>query len=158
MTRRYARGPRGKRVHDARPVNYGPNLTIIGALTLNGLLTTMAIPGATTGDVFLAFITEFLCPVLRPGQFVVMDNLSAHRVDGVAQAIESIGAHLVYLPPYSPDLNPIESAWSKLKNGLRTIGARTIDGLVEAIGRVIPQLTPSDCRGWFNFCGYDPST
>jgi transposase len=158
MTRRYGRGPRGDRVHDARPVNYGDNLTIIGALTLEGIAAAMTITGATTGDVFLAFVRCVLCPALRYGQIVIMDNLAAHKVLGVREAIEEAGASVLYLPPYSPDLNPIESAWSKLKNCLRTTGARSIEALEEAISRALPELRPSDCRGWFKHCGYDPST
>jgi transposase len=158
MAREYGRAPAGQRVHDAKPVNYGNNLTILGALTLRGLEAVMTIPGATTGEVFLAFVQHVLCPVLRKGQVVVMDNLSAHKVAGVREAIEAVGARVLYLPPYSPDLNPIEPAWSKVKNYLRNVGARTIDTLVEAVAAAIRAVTPSDCRGWFQHCGYDPST
>jgi transposase len=158
MTRSYGRGQRGKRVHGAKPVNYGANLTIIGALTLEGIVAAMTIEGATTAEVFLAFVNEILCPTLRRGQVVVMDNLAAHKVPGVREAIEAVGASVLYLPPYSPDFNPIEPAWSKLKNCLRSIGARTIPTLIDAVGTAIRQLTHSDCQGWFSYCGYDPST
>jgi transposase len=158
MSREYGRGPRGDRVHDARPVNYGDNLTILGALTLEGLVAVMTIQGATTGEVFLAFVVQVLAPLLREHQVVVMDNLAAHRAAGVREAIEATGAKLVFLPPYSPDFNPIEPGWSKLKNSLRAAGARTIDTLTDAVGRAMSLITPSDCAGWFTHCGYDPST
>jgi transposase len=158
MARRYGRGRRGRRVHDSKPVNYGPNLTVLGALTLGGMSAAMTIPGATTSDVFLAFVTEVLVPTLREGQVVVMDNLAAHKDARVVAAIEKTGASVLFLPPYSPDLNPIERAWSKLKNYLRGVGARTLDALNEAVGQAIRLLTPSDCRGWFRHSGYDPST
>jgi transposase len=158
MAREYGRAASGERVHDAKPVNYGDNLTILGALTLRGLEAVMTIKGATTGEVFLAYVRQVLCPVLRPGQVVVMDNLSAHKVAGVREAIEEVGARVLYLPSYSPDLNPIEPAWSKLKQCLRTAAARTVDALVLAVGDAIRAIAPPDCRGWFRHCGYDPST
>lgn len=158
MAREYGRAPSGERVHDAKPVNYGDNLTIIGALTLDGLDAVMTITGATTGAVFLAYVRKVLCPVLRPGQIVVMDNLSAHKVAGVREAVEEVGATVLYLPSYSPDLNPIEPAWSKLKQHLRTAAARSIDALIDAIAEGMRAITPRDCRGWFHHCGYDPST
>lgn len=158
MAREYGRGPRGERVHDAKPVNYGENLTILGAIGLGGVVAAMTIPGATTGEVFLAFIREVLVPVLKTGQLVIMDNLSAHKVAGVREAIEGVGARLIYLPPYSPDMNPIEPAWSKLKNTLRNFAARTHDTLNDAVAMAIKLIAPSDCAGWFRHCGYDPST
>lgn len=157
MSRRYGRGRRGRRVHDAKPVNYGENLTILGALTLDGMSAAMTIPGATTTEVFLAFVNEVLVPTLREGMVVVMDNLAAHKAAQVVAAIESTGAKTLFLPPYSPDLNPIERAWSKLKNYLRGVAARTLDALTAAVGDAICLLTPSDCRGWFLHSGYDPS-
>jgi transposase len=158
MSRDYGRGPRGERVHDDRPVNYGENLTILGALTLNGLDAVMTIPGATSGEVFLVYTKEVLVPILRRGQIVIMDNLSAHKVAGVREAIAAAGAFLVFLPPYSPDMNPIEPAWSKLKNCLRSAAARTMDALNDAVAAAMAAITPSDCRGWYRHCGYDPST
>jgi transposase len=158
MARRYGRGQRGKRVHDAKPVNYGPNLTILGAITLQGVSAAMTIPGATTTDVFLEYVRQVLAPTLREGMVVIMDNLAAHRNEQVVAAIEKTGARVLFLPPYSPDLNPIERAWSKLKNYLRGVAARTIDALDEAIGVALKLLTASDCRGWFTHSGYDPST
>jgi transposase len=115
MTRRFGRAPRGKRVHDAVPKNFGKNLTILGALSCRGLEAVMTIEGATDAAVFRAFVTEVLAPTLQPGDIVVMDNLGAHKVDGIQAAIEAAGARLLFLPPYSPDWSPIEPCWSKLK-------------------------------------------
>lgn len=154
MAREYGRAPAGHRVYDARPVNYGDNLTILGGLTRHGIGAAMTITGATTGEVFLAFVREVLCPTLRGGQVVVMDNLSAHKVAGVRESIEAVGARVLYLPPYSPDLDPIEPAWSKLKNCLRNTAARTIDARIEAVGDASRAITPGDCEGWFVHCGY----
>ena len=158
MAREYGRGPRGARVHDARPVNYGQNLTIIGALSTQGMTAVMTIPGAADGDVFLAYTTEVLVPTLRPGQIVVMDNLRAHKVAGIREAIEGAGATLVFLPPYSPDMNPIEPAWSKLKNFLRSMAARSHEALNMSIAQAILAIISSDCFGWFRHCGYHTST
>jgi transposase len=158
MAREYGRAPSGKRVHDAKPASYGENLTIIGAIALGGFQAVMTIPGATTGEVFVAFVEQVLVPVLKPGQVVVMDNLSAHKVAGVQEAIESAGARLLYLPPYSPELNPIEKAWSKLKNILRDIGARSMDALNQAVADALSQITAENCKGWYRCCGYPTST
>lgn len=158
MTRRYGRARRGERVHDAAPINYGENLTMIGALSLSGFEAMMTICGATTTAVFLAFVEQLLVPVLRPGQIVIMDNLSAHKAKSIRQAIEATGARLFFLPPYSPDFNPIEPAWSKLKTYLRGVGARTIDDLNDAIASAMDNTTPANCRGWFQHCGYGSST
>lgn len=158
MSREYGRAPTGKRVHDAKPVNYGENLTILGAITLDGFQAVMTIPGATTGEVFIAYIEQVLVPALKPGQVVVMDNLSAHKVPGVREAIEAAGAEVLYLPPYSPELNPIEKAWSKLKAILRDVGARTLDTLFDAIADALPRITPDNCKAWYRCCGYPTST
>jgi transposase len=157
MSRRFGRSPRGTRAHDARPVNYGENLTILGALNLDGIVAAMTITGATTKDVFLAFVTEVLCPALREGSVVIMDNLAAHRTEEVRAAIETAGSRVLFLPPYSPDLNPIEPAWSKIKTYLRSVGARSIELLERAVGEALRLVTSDDCRGWFRYCGYDLS-
>ena len=120
MTRLYARAPGGRRVHDAVPGGHWKMLTILGAMDHTGMLAAMTVEAATDREVFLAYLEEVLCPKLRPGHVVVMDNLSAHKIDGVRERIEACGAQVLYLPPYSPDLNPIEKAWSKLKTALRT--------------------------------------
>ena len=115
MTRPYAKSLRGSRAHGSKPSRWGENLTMIGALGLRGLVAFMTIFAATDGDVFLAFVRQVLVPELQKGDIVVMDNLSSHKVEGVRQAIEDAGAKLVYLPPYSPDMNPIELCWAKMK-------------------------------------------
>ena len=154
MSREYGRAEAGKRVHDAKPVNYGPNLTIIGAINREGFQAAMTIPGATTGAVFRAYVDQVLVPTLRPGQIVVMDNLASHKVQGVREAIEATGAEVLYLPPYSPDRNPIEKAWSKVKAILRDVGARTLDALFEAICEALPAITSDNCVAWYRCCGY----
>ena len=154
MTRRYARSPRGQRAHGKAPVNYGKNVTLIGAMSLEGIIAPMSVEVATSGDVFKAYLDQVLCPVLRPGQIVVMDNLPAHKVSGVRERIESVGAQLEYLPAYSPDFNPIEQCWSKLKAHLRKVSARTSERLDEAITEAFWSITPSDAAGWFEHCGY----
>jgi transposase len=154
MTREYARAPTGERVHGAAPYNWGDNITMIGALSSSSVLAMMAIPGSADGAVFLAFITQVLVPKLRPGDVVIMDNLSAHKVKGVREAIEAAGATLRYLPPYSPDMNPIESCWSKVKQCIKGAEARTVDALIDAVEVAIDAVTPADARGWFGRCGY----
>ena len=154
MTRRFGRAPRGQRVHDAVPKNWGKNVTILGALSCCGLDAVMTVEGATDAAVFRAFVSEVLAPTLRPGDIVVMDNLGAHKVDGIAMAIQARGARLVYLPPYSPDWSPIEPCWSKLKTCLRAAKARTREALEQVLAGAIELVTPSDARGWFAHCGY----
>lgn len=154
MTRRYGRARRGQRVHDAVPKNWGRNVTVLGSLSCQGLEAVMTIEGATDGAVFRAYVGEVLAPTLKPGDVVVMDNLGAHKVDGIRSAIEASGATLMYLPPYSPDYSPIEPCWSKLKTCLRAIKARTRDALDEALSYVIDTVSASDAKGWFNHCGY----
>jgi len=124
-------------------------LTILGALSTRGMVATMTVEAATDREIFLAYLDRCLCPQLRSGDVVVMDNLSSHKVDGVRQRIEKCGAELLYLPPYSPDLNPIEKAWAKLKQLLRTSKARTKKALDKAISRLLPQLTDEDAKAWF---------
>ena len=119
LTRLYGRAPRGQRAHGHVPHGHWQVLTVIGALTADGVLASMTVAAATDADVFRAYLAEVLCPALRPGQVVVLDNLSAHKAAGVRTLIEERGCRLVYLPPYSPDLNPIEMAWSKMKTWLR---------------------------------------
>lgn len=158
MKSRYARSRRGRRAHDHKPSHWGENVTMIGAIRASGFATMMSLPGPTTGEVFVTFMQEFLAPVLEPGDCVILDNLAAHKVDGVRQAIEKVGATLVYLPPYSPDLNPIEMCWSKVKHFLRKAAARTLDSLNDAIADAMAAVTPADCLGWIRHCGYSPPT
>jgi len=124
-------------------------LTILGAMDHTGLVAAMTVEAATDRDVFLAYLDQVLCQKLRAGHVVIMDNLSAHKVDGVRQRIEACGASLLYLPPYSPDLNPIEKAWSKLKTGLRAVEARTVEALEQAIQHMLPNITHHDAQAWF---------
>jgi transposase len=153
MTRRDGRAPRGERIRDAVPQNYGPNVTMLGALSIQGIEAVMTVDGATDAAVFLASVEHVLAPTLSPGDIVVMANLRAHKVAGVQSMIEGRGAHLLYLPPYSPDLSPIEQAWSKLKTYLRTFKARTREALDAAITHALSLITAEDAQGWFTYCG-----
>ncbi len=127
---------------------------MLAALGVDGVTAAMTIDGATDGDVFRVFVEQVLGPSLTPGDIVVMDNLSAHKVAGIREAIESTGARLLYLPPYSPDLSPIEQCWSKLKSDLRTAQARTREALDEAITQAFATVSAADARAWFAHCGY----
>ena len=149
MTRLYARSRDGARIHEAAPQGHWKMLTILGAMSSCGMIATMTIEEPTDADIFLAYLDHVLCPKLRPSDVVVMDNLSAHKVDGVRERIEAAGAELLYLPPYSPDLNPIEKAWSKLKLLLRSVQARTKEALEEAISELLPQLSLGNAEAWF---------
>jgi transposase len=154
MTRLYGRAPKGERVLGAVPQNYGVNVTMLGALGMQGIQAMMTVEGATDADVFLAYVEHVLAPTLRPGDLVVMDNLRAHKVAGVQQALAERGARLIYLPPYSPDLLPIEQCWSKLKAYLRKVQARTREALEIAITQALATITAADAHGWFRHCGY----
>lgn len=154
MTPRYGWAEKGERAVGSVPINYGQNLTLIGALRLKGLEAPMTVEGATDGEVFRAYVEQGLCPTLAVGDVVIMDNLSAHKVSGIREAIERRGAEVVYLPPYSPDLNPIEPCWSKLKSAVRRVGARTREGLEEAIAQVIETISAADAQAWFTHYGY----
>ena len=136
------------------PYGRWTRLTIIGGLSLEGLVAPMSIPSACDTDVLVAYCRHVLVPVLRPGQIVVMDNLSVHKAPRVRRLIERAGCRLLFLPPYSPDFSPIEPAWSKLKTLLRSIGARTLDALDAALTAVVDQITPRDAHGFFRHCGY----
>lgn len=150
---------RGRCAHDRRLVSRVPGghwkrLTMLAAITAAGVLCGSTIDASTDTDVFRTFVHEVLVPSLRPGMVVVMDNLSSHKVVGVKAAVEAIGCRLVYLPPYSPDLSPIEPVWSKVKQLLRTMEARDVAGLESAVGVALSQITPADCLGCFTDCGY----
>ena len=127
-------------------------MTILGAMSLRGMIATMTIEEATDADIFLAFVEQVLCPALKQGDLVVMDNLSSHKVPAVRAWIESAGAQLLYLPPYSPDLNPSEKAWAKLKQLLRSAQARTKEMLEQAIADAIKLITPENANAWFRLC------
>jgi transposase len=154
MARQYGRAPKGTRVHTSAPVNTGKNVTVLGALSRDGMLAAMTIEGSTDTQVFLTFVQTILVPTLRSGQIVIMDNLSSHKVNGVQEAIEAVGATLDYLPAYSPDFSPIEACWSKFKEFLRAKAARTRERLDQAITEALETITPQDARGWFAHCGY----
>jgi len=156
MTRRFSRSLQGQRAYGSCPVNYGTNVSVVGAVRLEGVVEAMILEGAFDGESFLAYIAEFLAPALRPGDVVVMDNLASHKVTGVVAAVEAVGARVLYLPPYSPDFNPIEMCWSKVKEYLRAQAARTRGALDDAIARGLELVTLSDLRGWFKHCGYAP--
>jgi transposase len=144
MTRRYGRAPSGERVRESTPAGRWSTLTLLGAMSPKGMLASMTVESGTDGDVFLAYVDQVLCPRLRPGQVVVMDNLSAHKVPGVRERIEAAGAELLYLPPYSPDFNPIEQCWAKVKQSLRSAKARTVEVLESAIAQALTSITPQN--------------
>ena len=154
MTRNYGRAPRGDRVPEGTPNSHWSTLTMLAALTTQGLQAPMTIESPTDGDVFLAYLEQVLCPQLQPGQVVIMDNLSAHKVQGVREQIEARGARLIYLPAYSPDFNPIEQAWSKIKQSLRSAKARTLEALESAIAAALAAVTAENALAWFSHCGY----
>jgi transposase len=154
MTRMYARTPVGERAVDAVPKNWGDNITVTAALTLDGIVAPMMLHGAMTARAFEAYVAQCLAPELGPGDVVVLDKLSAHRTDRVRDLVEATGARLVFLPGYSPDFNPIEHAWSKLKALLRKAGARTLRKLRNALRWALLEITRDDAHGWVSHCGF----
>jgi transposase len=157
MTRLYARAPKGERAYSKVPRNRGKNTTLIASITFEGVMgEAMTIEGATDSEAFEAYIEHFLAPTLTKEQVVVLDGLGAHRTERVRELVEATGADLLFLPSYSPDLNPIEEAFSKIKNIVRKAQARTREALVEAIALAISAITLEDVAGWFAHCGYHP--
>lgn len=154
MTRVRARAPRGERAVGSAPRNHGPNVTLLAVLGPTGIATAVSIPGATTRVVFDTFVAEFLVPTLRPGQTVVLDNLSVHKSAHAQALIEAAGARLHFLPPYSPDFNPIEPVFAKIKTGLRAAAARSPDALLEATKVALDAVTPTDAAGCYANCGF----
>jgi transposase len=154
MTRRYGRTPRGERVHDSAPRNYGRHTSVIGAMGLRGLVATLAVEGAVDTLCFDAYAERVLAPRLRPGDVVVLDNLGAHRAGRIEEVAGSRGAQVLWLAPYSPDFSPIGQCWSKIKTFLRGVKARTSDELDRALAQAIGLVTKADIRGWFKHCGY----
>ena len=154
FTRLYARAPRGVRAVGSVPQNYGQSLTVLAAWDCCGIRAALMVPGATDQEVFLSFVRQVLGPQLRPGAVVVMDNLAAHKGTAVAEALRAMRAQLCYLPPYSPDYNPIEQAWSKIKTLLRGVGARTRRKLYRSLHSTLAQVTAQDAEAWFAHCGY----
>lgn len=154
MTRARGRALRGERCLAPVPHGRWKTITFTGALRLDGMTAPMVLDGAMNGEAFLAYVEQVLVPTLRPGDIVVMDNLPAHKPVGVRTAIEAAGASLMYLPPYSPDLNPIEMAFAKLKALLKQAAARTVDALLEAIAEAIKAFTTRECRNYLTAAGY----
>jgi transposase len=154
MTRLYGRAPMGQRVHDSVPHGHWNTTTMIAVVGARGAQAPFVFDGATDAQAFRVYAQHVLAPTLRPGDIVVMDNLSSHKDQAARQVILDTGAQIWDLPPYSPDLNPIEKMWSKIKALLRQARARTLEHLVEAIGNAINAVTPSDIQGWFKSCGY----
>jgi transposase len=155
MTRLYARGPRGRRVVCKTPHGHWKILSTIAALSVDGMLGFGTFDGATDTETFLAFLSDGLAPHLKPGQVVVLDNLPAHKSPKVDALIESAGARVLRLPPYSPDFNPIEMAISKIKSILRKLARRSVDALIEAIDQAMNQITAQDALGFIRHCGYN---
>jgi transposase len=157
LTPLYARAPCGQRAYGRVPCNRGANTTLIAGLSLSGMQAPMVLSGAVDAMAFEAYVEHVLAPSLKPGSIVVLDNLSAHTGERVRQAITKRECQVLWLPTYSPDLTPIEEAFSKLKAFLRRVGARTHEVLQEAIGRGLETITPQDAEGWFTHCGYPPA-
>ena len=154
MTRLYGRAPVGERVVDYVPDGRWESLTLVAALTHEGATAALTYEGGTDSATMLSFVEQVLVPTLKPGQIVVLDNLSSHKNADVIAAIRAAGADVWFLPRYSPDLNPIEGMWSKVKAWLRKTGARATDALIDAIGTALRQVTQRDAKGWFSHCGY----
>jgi len=157
MTRTHGRCPQGQRLVMSVPHGHWKTTTFVVALRCSGLVAPTVVDGPMTGDVFVAYVEQELVPTLRAGDVVVMDNLSSHKRAAVRSAIEAVGAELRFLPPYSPDLNPIEKAFSKLKAKLRGVGHRTIPALETYLGEVLDCFSPDECENYFVSCGYPPA-
>jgi transposase len=158
MTRRYGRAKCGHRLVAAVPHGHWKTTTFVGALRCDGLTAPLVIDGAINGELFLAYVEQVLVPTLKPGDVVIMDNLRVHKMTGVRTAIEAVGATLLFIPPYSPDLNPIELAFSKLKARLRAKAIRTANALWNAVGELCGSFSPTECASYFRHDGYSQST
>ena len=156
MTRRYGRSPRGQRVVDAVPHGHWLTTTVVAGLRENGTIAPLVLDGLMRGEIFRADVEQRLAPALSPGDVVVLDNLAAHKVAGVEEAIRAVGVTLLYLPSYSPDLNPIEQLFAKLKALLRKAGARTKEALWAPIGELLDSFPAEECRNYLRNCGYEP--
>lgn len=157
LTRLYARAPKGERAYGHVPFNRGKNTTLMASLSLQGPGEALLLQGAADARAFETYIEQVLGPSLQAGQILVLDNLSTHQGERVRQVVEARGCRLLFLPAYSPDLSPIEEAFSKLKSYLRTVGARTQQGLQQAIADALLTITTQDVLGWFRHCGYLPA-
>jgi transposase len=154
LTRLYGRAEPGKRVFDHVPGDRGGNVSTIGAIGLEGICTGLSVPGSIDGETMLFFVEELLVPTLKRGDIVLMDNNPIHKLDEIEDAIEAVGAWVLFLPTYSPDLNPIENCWSKVKSILRSLKPRTLDDLLEALTEAFASITLHDILSWFHHCGY----
>jgi transposase len=154
MARRYGRAPRGQRVYVKQRRNYGKNMTLLASLTLEGMSDSMLVEGAVTIPVFEAFVEHVLLPTLRPGDIVIMDNLSAHKSSRVERLLRKRGCTLLFLPAYSPDFSPIEQAFSKIKQHLRVRNAQTVEDLMDAMAEALCSITPYDAIGFFTQAGF----
>jgi len=156
MTRLYGRAPGGERCVDHTPHGHWRTMTMLSAIGIEGVIepATTVLDGPMDGPTFLFYVQNHLAPALRPGQVVVMDNLSSHKIAGVREAIEAAGCDLWYLPPYSPDLNPIEKLWSKVKAWLRRVAETTFATVTDAVGDALRAVAPDECRNYFASCGY----
>jgi transposase len=157
MTPLRGRAPSGQRLQEAVPRNRGTVTTLLAAIGLEGMFALMTIEGGTSGEVFTAYVTDILVPTLKPGDIVVADNLAAHKVPAARAAIEAVGASLHFQPRYSPDLNPIEHAWSKVKQAMRRMKPRSIEELDQAFATAAGQVTQGDAQGWFDHCASRPA-
>ena len=154
MTRRYARAYRGSRAHGSVPLNKPTSTTMLSAIRVDGTTIPLIFSGALKRDKFKEYLKEYLLPTLKPGDIVIADNLRAHKGDGISDLVASVGATMMYLPPYSPDFNPIEQMWSKIKAYLRMVKARTLDDLLFAIPVAFATVSHQDAAGWFACAGY----
>ncbi len=154
LTRRFGRARPGRRVAEATPGNSGPHYTLLATLSLQRVDAPWLLKGAMDGAAFEVYVAQVLVPSLQPGDIIFMDNLNFHKRPRIRQWIESVGAHLEFLPPYSPDFNPIELCWSKVKTALRTAKARTFEALLTALAKAFASVDPRDIEAWFAHCGY----
>jgi len=154
MARRYGRGLRGERVEGYVPKNWGESVTLVAGIGLRGLIAPLMLDGSMTGDAFEAYIEQAVLPHVQPGDVLVWDNLGAHRRARVATLLKDAGAYVLFLPPYSPALNPIELAWSKIKTLLRCRGARSVEALERAVAEAFSSVTSQDIANWLRHCGY----
>jgi transposase len=157
MCRLYGRAPKGERLVASVPHGHWQTTTFLAGLRHDAMTAPLVIDGAINGELFLAYVEQMLAPTLSSGDIVVLDNLSSHKVKGVREAVEARGATLFYLPPYSPDLNPIEQAFAKLKQLLRAAAARTRQALWDVIGQSVGRFSPDECANYFDHCGYPQS-
>ena len=154
MGRLHGRCPRGKRLVDSTPAGCYQTLTLMSAIRLDGVVAPMLLDGPVNAQTFAGYVEGCLVPALEPGDILILDNLPAHKSVRITEAVEGAGCKLVYLPPYSPDFNPIENMWSKVKSSLRKTAARTFDRVVDAVKIALLTINPADCEGYFEHCGY----